>query len=241
LHQFHSIRHLIPLILWLIIQLSFAGAAIAQRTDAINLPMYGQPAIVRPENLKRADEDFVRDATLKYGSREAAGRAMAAQGWEAIRDRKLDLAMQRFNQSWLLSPKNYQAFWGFGAVLSEQGKLAEAIEQLQTARQLIDDPSQVSALLCDIGAVQSEYAAHLPPDKQLERAQHFIIANQSFTASVERNPNYAAGWREWAISLYKQERYSEAWIKAQRAKELKAEPFPSDFLRDLQSKIASPK
>lgn len=203
--------------------------------------MYGQPGIARPEKLKKDDDDFVRDATLKFGGREVASRAMAAQGWEAIRSRKLDLAMQRFNQSWLLSPKNYQAFWGFGAVLSEQGKLAEAIEQLQTARQLIDDPSQISALLCDIGALHSEYAAQLRPDRQLERAQHFIIANQSFTASLERDPNYAAGWREWTISLYKQERYSEAWIKAQRAKELKAEPFPPEFLRDVQNKISSPK
>ena len=219
----------------------FAGAGLAQKTDAGNLPMYGQPTIVRPENLQNADEDFVRAATLKFGGREAASRAMAAQGWEAIRSRKLDLAMQRFNQSWLLSPKNYQAFWGFGAVLSEQGKLVEAIEQLQTARQLIDDAAQLSPLLCDVGAVRSEYAAHLPPEKQLERAQHFVIANQSFTASVERDPNYAAAWREWAISLYKQERYSEAWIKAQRAKELKAEPFPADFLRDLQNKLSNSK
>ncbi len=29
-------------------------------------------------------------------------------------------AMLRFNQAWLLNPKNYSAFWGFGAVLSEK-------------------------------------------------------------------------------------------------------------------------
>ena len=45
----------------------------------------------------------------------------------------LDLAIDEFNRAWLLNPKNYQAFWGFGAVLSEQRKLAEAIEQLGTA------------------------------------------------------------------------------------------------------------
>ena len=64
----------------------------------------------------------------------------------------LDIAMRRFNEAWLLNPKNYQAFWGFGAVLSEQGKLVEAIEQLETARELIDDPKQRVALLSDLGS-----------------------------------------------------------------------------------------
>jgi tetratricopeptide (TPR) repeat protein len=221
--------------------LSWMGVAAAQKVDPNTLPMFGQPGIPRPENLKKADEDFVRDAIFKFGNREAASRAFAAQGWEAIRKHNLNLAIERFNQTWLLNPKNYQAFWGFGAVLSEQGKLAGAIGQLQTARELIDDSKQITALLCDIGAVHSEYAAHLPAEKQLDRAQHFIIANQSFTASLDRDPNYAPAWREWAISLYQQERYSEALIKAQRAKELGAEPLPADFLQKLKNKMSNSK
>jgi len=209
-----------------------------QKTNPENLPMYGQPGIVRSDDLKKADEDFIRDATIKYGGREAASRAYVTQGWEAVRNHHPEEAMQRFNQAWLLNRKNYQAFWGFGAVLSERGKLLEAIEQLNTARELIDDPSQASALLSDLGAVHSEYAAHLPSQSQLERAGHFNQANQAFTASLERNPNYAPAWREWAISLYKQERYTEALAKAQKAAELNAEPFPPDFLKDLQQKAS---
>jgi tetratricopeptide (TPR) repeat protein len=221
--------------------LGWTGIAVGQKIDPGNLPMFGQPEITRPDNLKKLDEDFIRDAMLKFGNREAASRSLAAQGWEAIRKHNLNLAMQRFNQSWLLNAKNYQAFWGFGAVLSEQGKLAVAMEQLQTARDLIDDSKQISALLCDIGAVHSEYAARLPAEKQLERAQHFVVANQSFTASLDRDPNFAAAWREWAISLYEQERYSEASVKAQRAKELGAEPLPADFLRKLENKVKNSK
>ncbi|HUK42456.1 MAG TPA: hypothetical protein VLX11_15490 [Candidatus Acidoferrales bacterium] len=212
--------------------------AVAQNMDSAQLPMYGQPGIERTENQKKADETFVRDAALKFGNRLAASRAMAAQGWAAVRSRNLDLAMERFNQAWLLNPKNYQAFWGFGAVLSERGKLREATEQLGTAREIIDEPAQANALLADVGAVNSEYAAHLPPDKQLERAHYFVVANQCFAESLDGDPNYAPGWREWAISLYQQQRYSEAWVKAQRAKELNAEPFPPRFLESLQKKMS---
>jgi tetratricopeptide (TPR) repeat protein len=214
-------------------------AAQSQSTDT--LPMFGQPKIARPENLKQADESFIRDATFRYNTRQAASVAFATQGWTAVRSGQLDVAMQRFNQAWLLNPKNYSAFWGFGAVLSQRGKLAEAIEHLESARELLDDPTQRVALLCDLGAVHSEYAVRLPADRQLERAQHFVLANSRFTESLDNNPKYAPSWREWAISLYEQERFSEAWVKVKQARENGAEPFPPDFLKKLSAKMPEPK
>jgi tetratricopeptide (TPR) repeat protein len=213
----------------------------AQSDGADKLPMFGQPKSVRPENLKKADDDFIRDSTLRFGNRNAGSNALAAQGWTAIRARRPDVAMQRFNQAWLLNPKNYRVFWGFGALMSAHGRLAEALEHLETARQLVDDPAQRVALLCDLGTVHSEFAARLPPDRQLERAQHFVIANSRFTESLENDPNYAMSWREWAISLYEQERYSEAWVKVKQARENRAEPFPPDFLKKLSAKMPEPK
>ena len=125
--------------------------------------------------------------------------------------------------------------------MSERGRLAEALEQLETARQLVDDPAQRVALLCDLGTVHSEYATRLPADRQLERAQHFVLANSRFTESLENDPKYAMSWREWAISLYEQERYSEAWVKVRQARENRAEPFPPDFLKKLAAKMPEPK
>jgi tetratricopeptide (TPR) repeat protein len=217
------------------------GRAAAQSDSSDTLPMYGQPGITRPENLKKLDEDIIRDATFRFGNRQAASRALAEQGWTSVRRGMFDVAMRRFNESWLLNPKNYQAFWGFGAVLSEKGKLAEAIEQLETARDLIDDPKQRVALLSDLGAVHSSYGAGLPADKQLDRAQHFVIANNRFAESLEMDPNYPRSWREWAFSLYEQERYSEAWVKAKRAMELNSEPFPAGFLDALRKKVPEAK
>ena len=213
----------------------------AQSDGADNLPMFGQPKIARPENLKKADEEFIRDSTLRFGSRAAGSNALAAQGWTAIRTQQSDAAMQRFNQAWLLNPKNYRVFWGFGALMSEGGKLPEALEYLETARELIDDPKQRVALLCDLGTVHSEYAARLPADRSLERAQHFVLANSRFTESLENDPKYAMSWREWAMSLYEQERYSEAWVKVKQARDNKAEPFPPDFLKKLSAKMPEPK
>jgi tetratricopeptide (TPR) repeat protein len=217
------------------------GTAQAQSDDVDKLPMFGQPKIARPDKLKKADENFIRGVTLRFGNPQAGSNALAAQGWTALRSGQSDLAMLRFNQSWLVNPKNFRAFWGFGAVLSQRGKLYEAIELLETARELLDDPTQRVPLLCDLGTLHSEYAARLPPDRELERAQHFVLGNSRFTESLENNPKYAMSWREWAISLYEQERYSEAWNKVRQAQELQAEPFPADFLKKLSAKMPEPK
>ena len=210
----------------------------AQQIAPAQRPMFGQPDVIRPDHLKKADEAFVREAVAKYRSREAASRAFAAQGWAELRTGEKDLALENFNRAWLLNPKNYQAFWGFSAVLSARGKLLDAIEQLDTARELIDDSKEAVALLLDMAVVNSAYAASLPQDKQLDRAQYFVKANQCFVESLEIDPGNADGWRAWAISLYDQQRYSEAAVKAQRAQELKAEPFPPNFLRDLKARVA---
>lgn len=205
------------------------------------LPMYGQPKVPRSEAQKSADEAFIRDNTLRFKTRAAASSAFTAQGWTALRTKQFDLAVQRFNQAWLMNPKHYGAFWGFGAVLSERGHSVEAIEQLETARTLIDDPAQRPALLADLGALHSEYAVRLPADKQLDRAQHFVLANSRFTESVENDPKFASAWREWAMSLYDQERYSEAWVKAKRVQELRGEPLAPEFLKKLSAKMPEPK
>lgn len=234
-------RMLLGLAYWVVALLIALNSVHAQSDSSEKLPMFGQPKIPRPENLKQADEAFIRDSALRYGNRQAASNALTAQGWAAIRAKQADLAMQRFNQAWLLNSKNYGAFWGFGAVLSERGKLAEAIEQLEAARELVDDTNQRVALLCDLGAVHSEYAARMPAEKQLERAHHFVVANSRFTESLELNPKYGPSWREWAISLYDQERYSEAWVRVRQARALQAEPFPEEFLKKLSAKMPEPK
>jgi len=236
---FHAIRRLTGAA-----ALAFLIAAplnAAESPSADSLPMFGQPKIARTDEQKKADEAFILDAALRYGNRQAGSNTLATQGWAAVRAKQLDLAMQRFNQAWLLNPKNYSAFWGFGAVLSEKGRLSEALDQLEKARELVEDPIQRVALLCDLGAVHSAYAASLPREKELERAQHFVLANSRFTESLENDPKFAPSWREWAISLYDQERYSEAWLRVQKARELKAEPFPPDFLKKLTAKMPEPK
>ena len=240
-YRWRAITHACVLLLCgAILYFAVPKPTVAGSSSSDALPMFGQPKTPRPDDLKQADEAFVRDATFRYKTRQAASAAFVTQGWNALRSGQLDGAMLRFNQAWLMNPKNYGVFWGFGAVQSQRGKLGEAIEHLESARELIDDPAQRPALLCDLGTVYSEYATRLPADRQLEKAQQFVIANSRFTESLDNDPRYAPSWREWAISLYDQERYSEAWVKVKQARANGAEPFPPNFLKKLSEKMPEP-
>src|SRR6266496_5528611 len=86
-------KMLIGLACWVVALLITLGSAHAQSDGSEKLPMFGQPKIPRPENLKQADEAFIRDSTLRYGNRQAASNALVAQGWAAIRAKQGDVAM----------------------------------------------------------------------------------------------------------------------------------------------------
>jgi len=232
-------RICLPLIVFLLPVLTVtAHRAIAQGAPGEKIPMPVE-SNSRGKGMNESDEKFVKEAVARFGDRRAASQAMALQGWGSIRESKFELALRRFDEARLVDPKNYLAYWGRGAVLSEQGKLPEAIEQLEIAGELIGDSEERVSLLADMGALYSQYAVSLPRDAELERARGFVTANQRFTESLEINSDYARSWREWAVSLYQQERFSEAWNKAQRAIELKAEPFPVDFLDRLKQKMSN--
>lgn len=93
--------------------ISLSGCATGSSEQRIdNIAMYGQPEIARPDFLKKADEDFIKQATSGFGSREAASKAWFAEAEKFMSQRNLDFAMRRYNQSWLLNPNNYQPYWG---------------------------------------------------------------------------------------------------------------------------------
>lgn len=196
-----------------------------------NIPMYGQPEVQRPPVLKQADEDFIKEVAGTIPDRKEASKIWWAQAEKFMAQGNIDLAMRRYNQSWLLDPDNYQPYWGFARVSLEQGKTAEAIEFLSKVKGLINDPFQEVALLADTGTAYTVMA-----ETATGKDRYFSLANKNFAASTELDPKYANSWRRWAFSLFEQGKYSEAWVKVKRARELKARPFPESFINALSQK-----
>ena len=217
-----------------------SGCAINRGTQIDNIPMYGQPKVERPEVLKKADEDFIKQATGGFGNREAASKAWYAQAEKFMSKGNVDYAMRRYNQSWLLNPNNYQPYWGFARVVAEQEKLDDAIEFLEKAKSLCDDNFQKVALLADAGTIYSYKADSIPKDNLNERARYFTLANQNFIESTTLDPKYSDSWLRWSHSLFREGKYSEAWEKLKKARSLGAKENDV-YLKKLEEKMPEPK
>jgi tetratricopeptide (TPR) repeat protein len=218
-----------------------AGCATTSGTRIDNIPMYGQPGIQRSDELKLSDDDFIKKASEGLGERKKASQVWWVQGDQFMAQGNLDFAMRRYNQSWLLNPKNYQPYWGFSRVLIEQGKIDEALIHLSTANQLVDNDYQKVALLADTATAYSVKANRISADNPKERDNFFGLANQYFLESTQLDPAYQNAYRRWARSLFLEGRFADAWEKVRKARSLGGPDFPPQFIKALEEKMPAPK
>jgi tetratricopeptide (TPR) repeat protein len=124
--------------LFIFIFLIIAGSASAQQISyvqfqeeaktQINLqPEYGD--VKKDKDQQEEDRKFIelvltQDTTLKKGSAH-----LVTLGFKYLAQGDMETAMKRFNQAWLLDPKNENAYWGFGAVYGTFSDYDAAIAQ----------------------------------------------------------------------------------------------------------------
>lgn len=91
------------------------------------LPEYGN--IAKTNEQRKADDEFIKASVAQDGTREKASAHMVELGFNYLNRKDLKTAMYRFNQAWLLNPKNEEAYWGFGAVYLTFDDLDRAMSQ----------------------------------------------------------------------------------------------------------------
>jgi len=95
------------------------------------LPMYAH--IHKTADQKRADKRYIKQMTEGGRSREAAADYAARVGWNMFYRGDCSTAIKRFNQAWLLDPKNQLALWGFAVISIDRGQIEEAIRYYRMA------------------------------------------------------------------------------------------------------------
>ena len=138
-------------------------SAVGQEPTLIDqVPMYGGMDRSQYPELKAADEKLTEDASKHFGSREKAAAAWIEQGFRFYQQDRLDMAMRRFNQAWLLDPNNAEVYAGFAAVLHDQGKNCPAMKMMEEAL--------------------SRETAHLPGHLSRCRTNHRALCRWRFNA-----------------------------------------------------------
>ncbi|MEO6851156.1 MAG: tetratricopeptide repeat protein, partial [Mucilaginibacter sp.] len=97
------------------------------KTEIRLLPEYGN-ARKTPGQIK-ADKELIQGEVKQYGSRRKASDTLISFGFNNLYRGDPKQAMYRFNQAWLLDPKNENVYWGFGAVYFTFSDTQEALKQ----------------------------------------------------------------------------------------------------------------
>jgi hypothetical protein len=100
--------------------------ACTRRAEINMLPMYG--GVEKDQDYLNADKRFI-ETVEKNMTRDSASKYFAMKGWEFLGANRVDLAIKRFNQAWLLDTNNYQAYWGFAAYYRTIGKPENEVNQ----------------------------------------------------------------------------------------------------------------
>ncbi len=220
-----------------------AGATYAPKIEAdklpINLiPMYGYPDIEKSEEQKKADKKFIRTVVANSGTREEGSKMFAAEAWRNLGKGDAANAMRRFNQSWLLNPKGYLPYWGFGALLLAQGKATKAVTHFEKALSLINEDGEKPRLLTDTARAYSIQGSRTTDSTKSKKS--FGKANSLFSEAIRLDPQYANAYYAWALSFYIQGNYKKAWDMVKKSRGLGRDINPK-FIDALSRKMPEPK
>ena len=201
----------------------------ASAADRSLSPKYGSGPKDPAEQA--ADVDLFAAVDKQYpGDRKRAAEDAAKRGWKALRARRLDEAMRRFNQAWLIDPKNGSALWGMGAVQGLAGKKPESLDLFREAEPLLGDDLDFAV----------DYARTLGMAATDSREPVLVQgALDRFARQHQRAPQHTLNLQNWAVALFEVGRYAPAWEKIQlaqatpRAAELDAR-FVTQVKKNLQ-------
>lgn len=214
-----------------------ATSPVSQQTRIDEMPMYGGiDRMVIPE-LRAADAKLISDVSAQFGSRENAAAVWVNRGFKFQQEGQPGMAMRRFNQAWLLNPKNPEVYAGFASVLHDQGKNCEAMKMMDKALDL--DPPKYQGIYPDAGRVITLCAVS-DTNLTLEgRKRLFERSEQLYQLAESVEPNKRYIYASWATACYWRAQYADAWKMV--AKERAAGGRPSErFLGLLKAKMPEP-
>ncbi|MGC4022250.1 MAG: hypothetical protein QM734_10045 [Cyclobacteriaceae bacterium] len=111
--------------------------------EGINkLPMYGR--VEKCKDQLDSDKEFLIGCDKEFKSRQEGARYYVEKAWGYFYSNQLDLAMKRFNQSWLLDSLNADIYWGFGNILGMRDRnFKESIIYFERSLKLNPNNSRV--------------------------------------------------------------------------------------------------
>ena len=224
-----------------IFTLLLAGCASVQNDPRLRsidqVPMYGGMDRSLVPELKKADEAFIESTSSAFGGRERASKRWVEQGFTFYNRDELEMAMRRFNQAWLLDPKNPEVYWGFGAVMHDRGLAFGAYDMEMRAYKLGFRDAGFLADLGRVAALRTVEAKDLSPEQRTA----FVAESESYyQEAIKSGEKLGYIYDSWSSAKYWVGDYMGAWEKMKIARANGA-PANARFLAMLTQKMPEPK
>ena len=205
------------------------------------IPMYGYPEIKKTERQKAADEEFIRAVVAESGSREKSAKEFAAWGWAERRKNKIDLAMRRFNQSWLLDSNCYLSYWGFGVIALIKNNPSEAAVHLEKALTLITDNKEKSRLLVDTARAYAWDGHEIKANNPVKAEAFLNRATKLISEALKIDPKNSSAYYYGVQAYRSQGNYNEAWKMVKVARAVVNYKFDAQLISELSKEMTEPK
>ncbi len=240
-------------LLLILFTLGFASGC-SRETSMNEVPMYGNKPFTKEQ--KKLNDQVIVGVVQEAGSKKAALDRTIKLAWQYFYEKNDPAtAMKRFNQAWLIDPNNDEVFYGFGVLVSMQGKTEEAISFYKKALEI--NPVHPMAL-ANLARCYKDNAYALlqkkrivAPDEEIESILReasllYEKASQSARAgselrltSLESDLSYI--YYQWAVTLELDGKYAKAWEKIKLSRKYGGDRIiEAGFLKELSHFMPDP-
>jgi len=186
--------------------------------------------------FKAADEQLIAGSIEAFGSRENASERSVVHGFKFARHGEHSMVMKRLNQAWVLHPDNPQVYWSFGIVLLKQEKVCDAARMMEQA---LSYNVYITRLYPEAALAYTMCAVSNTTLSAETKASYFSKSRELYEMAATKDIDTAHVFELWAVSLYAQGQYRQAWGKVAKQKEAGGSP-KEEFLSELRAKMPEP-
>ncbi len=201
------------------------------------IPMYDGDNITKYQD--KINKQFINDVLSEINKNSSELKSLndasdyfVKKGWEFFNNNDYSTGIKRFNQAWLLNPKNPDVFWGFGVYMGIKYKFDESIQMLDKSLELNSQNVLVMEDLAKSYNMNGLFNIKLGNEEKKSNFTNAIKVIEDAIKLKETGHLY----HHWAVSLFYLEKYIEAKEKINRAIEL-GENIPKKFINDINKKL----
>jgi tetratricopeptide (TPR) repeat protein len=187
------------------------------------LPEYGN--VQKSSGQIEADQKLIKDELVAYGTYRKASEALVMMGFNNIYSKDLKQAMYRFNQAWLLDPKNEDVYWGFGAIYFSFNDSESAFKQYDKG--LLLNPRS-SNILTDKATIYTGLYANTHDISYLNKAIEL------FNASYKIDPSNQNMLFKLSVAYFYNKDCANAWKFYDECMKLGGKPISPAYTAALK-------